>query len=433
MIGSGDFAKILYWLCVIWPLASIIGILACRYRQAKIQCHFIVSFILIILTIASFLITDDFYLSIIWNHDGLTRFFRVMIAMGAGLVTVYLNFWCPDHLHFSKDKHKLSVHLTLFHLLIATSILSVGINNFFVALVFLAWLIFLLIVACFVVGGSEAIQTGWDYFRYLLMFMAIALVGVFVLGLPLSQTHPLLYSFGSFIIAFGIVVAIGLFPVFISFLRLITILPILIGSIVLFILPLSFLTLFIRLYQIGNYQNPQGFLLGLVFLSLIILLLKEKDDPLQVITPLLVTLTVLAGIFADHVEGVYSVCLMVMMLVFFAPLSYIIQQSSYRESLTDWLIIAVSGFPPFGIFLACSSLVSYLLSTIPLLGWGLLGFFLIRGRVLFKMIKAPLFSKQILMHKGYYLIAIIIAPTLLIPLFANHWLYEIARQFVQNE
>lgn len=432
MIGSGDFAKLLYWGCVVWPLISVIGIIACHQQQAKIRCHITVSFLLLILTIASFLVKDDFYLSIVWNHDDLTRFLRVMIALGSLIVTLSLYFWAPNQVYVQTSKNKSLINFSIFHLMIGIAILVVGINNFFIALTFLFLLIFLLMMACFFNGGSEITQVGWNYFRYILLFMIIALMGVFVLGLPVSQTHSLLHQFGSFMIAFGVILAIGIFPVFIPFLRLVTMLPSILGGIILFLVPLSFLTLFLRLYQIADYQNPQLFLLTFVCITLLVLLLKEKDDPFLLITPLLVTLTLLAGIFADHIEGIYNVCLMVTMLVIFAPIGYIINKTSYANIFRQWFLWSISAFPPFGIFLACSSLISYLIIVLPWFGWGLLGLFSIRGYLFFQSTKFPLFSKQMLTREGCYLTFIMIISTLLIPFLATHWIYPIAKQFVQN-
>jgi len=160
---------------------------------------------------------NDFYLSVIWKHDELTSFLRVMIAIGSIIASIVLKFMVPGQLSSSGKQKKLSYSLGLYQLIICTAMMAVAINNFFIAQICLHSMIFLSFLACFIHGGGEQIQAAWEYFRYMLFFMIMALMGVFILELSVGQTYPLLPRFGSFILAFSIVQMIGLFPVFITF------------------------------------------------------------------------------------------------------------------------------------------------------------------------------------------------------------------------
>lgn len=432
MFGNGDLAKILYWSCVLWPVAGIIGIYACHHQRAKIRCHFIVTIILFFITVASAFIHDDFYLSVIWKHDELTSFLRVMIAIGSIIASIVLKFMVPGQLSSSGKQKKLSYSLGLYQLIICTAMMAVAINNFFIAQICLHSMIFLSFLACFIHGGGEQIQAAWEYFRYMLFFMIMALMGVFILELSVGQTYPLLPRFGSFILAFSIVQMIGLFPVFITFLRFVNHLPTLIGSIIFFIIPVAFLSLFIRLFQISSYQNPQSFLMILGLISFIIIIIKENDDPF-LYSPFLITiLAALAGIFSNEFQGLYSFCLFITVLVIYAPLGYILRKSPFAVDSRGWFVIAISAFPPFGIFFACAILIASLFAQFPWLGSCLFLLFFVRGFFLFKKNNIQLFSRNIFTKESGCLLSLIFLPSLVIPIIAKYWLFQIAMQFIQK-
>ncbi len=432
MASVGDLAKILYWGCVIWPLVGAIGILSCHGQKAKIRCHIIVTIILIVITLLSVMIPNDFNFSILWNYDSFTGFLRVMIALGIIISTFLIKLWMPNRFITSGNEMKTLMNLIFFHVFVCVAMLAVAINNFFILLIFLYLLIFLLLIVCFINGGSEKVKSAWNYFRYILFFMIIALMGVFILALPIVQSYELLPKFGSFILVFGIIQAYGLFPVCTLFYRLVIQLPSLIGSVVLFVVPIVFLSLFVKLFQISGYQNPQLFLIGLNLLSFIIVVLKEKDD-LFVLAPfLLIILTGLSAIFANSIEGIYCVCLFVIMLVIFAPLGYLLDKGNLSSVFKNWFKLALSAFPPFGIFYACSVLIAYLVLQLPWLGYSLLTLFFIRGYFLFRNSNYQFFSNEILTKEGYCLIGLIILPSIVLPILSQYWIFQIALQFVHK-
>lgn len=432
MVGAGDLAKILYWSCVLWPITGAIGIYACHHLRARMQCHLAVTLILFCLTIASAFIQDDFYLSMIWNHDGLTCFLRVMIAAGVLLASLLMKFWIFNPSGFSGNEKIILSNLVLFHVLVCVSMMAVAINNIFIALIFLYSLGFLLLLACFLNGGSEQVRVGWNYFRHLLFFMIITLMGVFILGISTVQPYPLLPRFGSFILAFGAIQMAGLFPVSIVFLRLIRTLPIVLGSIAIFIIPIAFLSLFVRLAQIPAYQPPVFFLVVMGGLSVVVILLKEQDNPFLISPFLLVVLAALAGIFSNSFGGIYSFCLLIAVLVLYAPLGCILDKNLCHPVFKGWFMVALSAFPPFGIFFACSVLIADFMTQIPWLGYGLFILFSLRGYSFFKGHKMQLFSQEILTREGYFLMGLILLPSIMFPVLAKYWVFQIAEQFIQK-
>lgn len=431
-----DLAKLFYWGCVIWPLVGIVGIFACDGQAARARCHFIVSIILIIITACSACLADDFFLSAIWSSDGLTRFLRFTIAVGAGISTILLRFWAPRSLFFSREDKRLLWNLILFHLLTAISLLAVGVNNLFISLLFIVILAALLMLGCIFNQGSSSIKAGWVYFRLVLLFVVLAVVAAFLLASVPIDNAPYLAKFSSILLSLSLVLIAGLFPMSLSFLGMTMELPLTLGGIGSFILSVPVIATFLRLYQIPAYQPPETLLMILVIVSLCFVILNEQNrqrSSLCLSSLLLVALSILGGIFSNHIEGIYSACLFIMALVVFAPLGYMMSQKQRdnQEACEGWVMFALSGLPPIGIFWACSVLFAYLMQTIPLAVVVILVLFLIRGYILFQKGRNIFFSQGIFTKEIQLILGIIAVQTVLLPLLTSSWLQQIAIEFVK--
>lgn len=432
-----DLAKLFYWGCVIWPLVGMVGIFACDGQAARARCHFVVSIILIIFTACSACLADDFFLSVIWSSDGLTRFLRFMIAIGAGTSTILLRFWAPRSLFFAKEDKRLLWNLMLFHLLTAVSLLAVGVNNFFIALLFIVILAALLMVGCIFNQGGSTIKAGWGYFRFVLLFTMMAMVAAFLLASVPVENAPYLASFSSALLGLSLILIAGLFPMALPLLGLIMELPLTLGGIGSFIISVPVIATFLRLYQISAYQPPENLLVILVIISLCFIILNEQNrqrSSLCLSALFLVALSILGGIFANHKEGIYSACLFMMALVVFAPLGYMMSQKQRdnQEACEGWVMFALSGLPPVGIFWACSVLFAYLMQTMPIVGAVVLGLFLIRGYILFQKGRNIFFSQGVFTKEIQLILGIIAVQTILLPLLTSSWLQLIALEFIKQ-
>ncbi|EUK18251.1 hypothetical protein [Commensalibacter papalotli (ex Servin-Garciduenas et al. 2014)] len=431
-----DLAKLFYWGCVIWPLVGMIGIFACEGQAARARCHFIVSIILIIITACSAYLADDFFLSAIWSSDGLTRFLRFAIAVGAGISTILLRFWAPRSLFFSKEDKRLLWNLMLFHLLTAVSLLAVGVNNLFLSLLFIVILAALLMSGCIFNQGSSSIKAGWAYFRLVLLFAVMAVVAAFLLASVPIDNAPYLAKFSSVLLSFSLVLIAGLFPMSLPFLGMTMELPLTLGGIGSFILSVPVIATFLRLYQIPAYEPPENLLIILVIVSLCFVILNEQNrqrSSLCLSSLFLVALSILGGIFANHIEGIYSACLFIIALVVFAPLGYMMSQKQrdHQEACEGWVMFALSGLPPIGIFWACAVLFAYLMQTMPMIVVTILGLFLIRGYILFQKGRNIFFLQGMFSKEIQLILGIIAVQTVLLPLLTSSWLQQIAVEFVK--
>ncbi|CAI3926300.1 unnamed protein product [Commensalibacter communis] len=432
-----DLAKLLYWGCVIWPLAGMAGIFACEGQAARAKCHFVISIILIVITAASACLADDFFLSTVWSSDGLTRFLRLIIAIGACISTVLLAFWAPRSLFFAKEDKRSLWNLLLFHLLITVSMLAVGVNNLFIALLFIVVLAALLMLGCMMMQGGSSIKAGWGYFRLVLLFAMMAVVSAFLLASVPIDNAPYLAQLSSVLLSVSLVLIAGLFPMSMFSLGLTMELPLTLGGIGSFILSVPTIATVLRLYQLPNYQPSAYLLIILVIISLCFVIMNEQNrqrSSLCLSAIFLVAMSILGGIFANHVEGVFSACLFMMALVVFAPLGYMMSQKqrNNQEACEGWVMLALSGLPPMGIFWACSVLFAYLMQTMPVAGILIIGLFLIRGYILFQKGRTIFFSPDMFNKEIQLILGIIITQTIIIPFVTSSWLYQISLEFIKH-
>ncbi|MDI2112356.1 hypothetical protein [Commensalibacter nepenthis] len=432
-----DLAKLLYWGCVIWPLVGMAGIFACEGQATRAKCHFVISIILVFITAASACLVDDFFLSVVWSSDGLTRFLRFIIAIGAGISTILLKFWAPRSLFFAKEDKRSLWNLLLFHSLIAVSMLAVGVNNLFIALLFIVVLAALLMLGCMLIQGGSSVKAGWGYFRLVLLFAMMAVVSAFLLASVPIDNAPYLAQFSSVLLSLSLVLIAGLFPMSMFFLGLTMELPLILGGIGSFILSVSTIATFLRLYQLPNYQPSANLLIILVVISLCFVIINEQNrqrSSLCLSSIFLIAMSILGGIFANHVEGFYSACLFMMALVIFAPLGYMMSQKqrNNQEACEGWVMLALSGLPPIGIFLACVVLFAYLMQTMPVVGVIIIGLFLIRGYILFQKGRTIFFSPEMFNKEIQLILSIIIVQTLILPFLTSSWLYQISFEFIKH-
>ncbi|CAI3926079.1 hypothetical protein [Commensalibacter communis] len=432
-----DLAKLLYWGCVIWPLVGMAGIFACEGQAARAKCHFVISIILIVITAASACLADDFFLSTVWSSDGLTRFLRLIIAIGAGISTVLLTFWAPRSLFFAKEDKRSLWSLLLFHLLITVSMLAVGVNNLFIALLFIVVLAALLMLGCMMMQGGSSIKAGWGYFRLVLLFAMMAVVSAFLLASVPIDNAPYLAQFSSVLLSVSLILTAGLFPMSMFSLGLTMELPLTLGGIGSFILSVPTIATVLRLYQLPNYQPSAYLLIILVIISLCFVIMNEQNrqrSSLCLSSIFLVAMSILGGIFANHVEGVFSACLFMMALVVFAPLGYMMSQKqrNNQEACEGWVMLALSGLPPMGIFWACSVLFAYLMQTLPVAGILIIGLFLIRGYILFQKGRTIFFSPDMFNKEIQLILWIIITQTIIMPFVTSSWLYQISLEFIKH-
>lgn len=437
MATLNDLAKLLYWGCVIWPLVGMIGIFACQGQAARARCHFVVSIILIVIAACSACLADDFFVSVVWSSDGFTRFLRLTIAIGAGLSTLLLTFWAPRNLFFVKEDKRLLWNLLLFHFLVAISMLAVAANNLFIALLFIVILAALLMLGCILNQGESGIKAGWSYFRFVLLFAVLALISAFLLASVPVDNAPFLAQFSSILLSVSIVFIAGLFPMSIFFLGITLELPLTLRGIGSFIISVPTIATFLRLYQIPNYQPSENLLITLAITSVIFVILNEQNrqrSSLCLCSILLISMTILGGVFANHIEGIYSACLFIMALVVFAPLGYMMSQNQKEDqgSCEGWVMLALSGLPPMGIFWACSVLFAYLMQIMPIVGGIVLILLLIRGYVLFQKGRTIFFTQDVSKQEIKLIFGIIAMQTVLFPLLMSSWVYQIASEFVKR-
>lgn len=364
----------------------------------------------------------------LWNDDGLTRFFKVLISLGTLLASWMQKIFFPKF-YLKESLAQLSKNFLLIYSLLTLSVLCVSAKTPFLISVFIVLLMLFLMIGSLYCSDRDCFNSTWNIFRIIICILIVILFNLVFYQHFTQKVALSTISESGRISILGITFAIGMFPLPLIYEELIEKSPTFLAALYTFIIPIPVLMLYIRLLNLYPFARYSDFIVLLCLVTIAYSIVGEyvshRITPIKSVS-MLVGCVVLSIMLPMH-SNVYLACLFLMSLVIYAPLCVMIDRSSddNQNDLVGWLYLALSGFPPIGIFWPCFLLI---------FNWSNQTFFpacilflmlIIRGNVFFYKLRSSFLSLDLKSKEVRFVWYCLVIQTIILPLCFSDWIWNL--------